>query len=94
MYVKAFVVLENDAGVEETYEVGADVECQPGNACFADSYDVGEPDISAPDCTLRTSRLAGDPQGADKLEGFGTGWSALVEDALIEAYQAKCEDPY
>ncbi len=77
MYVKTSVELEGPDGVVEEYEVGADVEAEFGG------YYVAGPDISAPGCSLKGSRLAPDPQAGGV---FPEGWSEIVEEALLSAY--------
>lgn len=88
MYVVATVTLEDLHGNEDDYEVGADVTVAYDNRCGADfacGYEVGEPDISAPGCTLDASRIAHNPQGGGVLV---EGWSDKVEEALTDAYEA------
>lgn len=88
MYVKTYITLTDAHGDEEDYEVGADVSYIPGDhatRAWARWYEVGEPDISAPGCTLDDSRIAHDPQGGEVLED---GWSDRVEEALTDAYIA------
>lgn len=83
MYVIAHITLDGPDG-EEEYEVGAEVdyECEYRRGGV---YEVGEPEISAPDCTLKCSRLV-DP------DTLPLGWSTVAEEALIEAYCDKCND--
>lgn len=81
MYVKAHIQLHVN-GQTEDYQVGADVTCDDvGNdrAHGVSSYDVGEPDVSAPGCTLATARLV-------DYEELPDGWSKVAEDALVQAY--------
>lgn len=93
MYVKTTITLQDLQGNEDVYEVGADVEpslMHDGvRDRFTGYYDVGDPDFSAPDGELASSSIARDPQGGGV---FPTGWSDAVEEALVSAYQATCED--
>jgi hypothetical protein len=83
VYVIAYIAFTNLQGETNDYEVGAEVEYVQGGNGWAPSYEVGEPEFSAPDCELKYSRLAQDPQGGDV---FPTGWSDAVEERLVEAY--------
>lgn len=87
MWVVTSVTLQDLAGNEDEYEIGADVE---GYGCSRD-YDVGEPTFSAPGGELETSRLAADPQDGTV---FPVGWSDAVEEALAQAYTDRLEDMY
>lgn len=91
MYVKTYITLQDVDGNEDDYEVGADVSFDPGGNGWASSYEVGEPDISAPDGKLATSRLAKDPQAGGVFVG---GWADALTEALVEAFQDKVEDMY
>ena len=77
MYVKATVTLTDVLGNEDDYQVGADVDYDPGGSGWAPEYSVGEPDISGPGGKLATSRILSD-------ELLAPGWSDIVEEALIE----------
>ncbi len=68
---------------DEEYEVGADVEYEPSGPFRG--HEVGEPDISAPDCRLKWSRLI-DPTT------LPDGWSEVVEQALVDAHEGKVGD--
>lgn len=85
MYVTAYINLQRIDGEEACYEVGAEVELDPGGYGWKDSYGVGEPEVSAANQDLSESRVYPDPQCG---ETFAAGWSDTVEEALIEAYQA------
>ena len=90
MYVKTTVTLEDLQGNEDDYEVGADVDVSYDNYGGKErpcGYDVGEPDISAPGCKLKDSRVA-------NPEVFVSGWSTRVEEALVEAYEGWLEAKY
>lgn len=65
----------------EDFEVGADVEL----GYYGDAYEVSEPDVSAPGCTLKRSRLVDDST-------LPKGWSDLAEEALVDAYREERED--
>ncbi len=78
MYVVALVNL----GGEE-YEVGADVSYEPSGPFRG--HEVGEPDISAPDCALKWSRLIDETTLPD-------GWSEVVKEALIDEHEARIGD--
>ena len=80
MYVIASIVLDG-----EEYEVGAEVESEYGPRLYDVSYEVGEPEVSAPDSTLKLSRLI----DSDTLP---RGWSDLAQEALIEEYQGAMGD--
>ncbi len=82
MYVIAEVSFPGD---DATYEVGGEVEYDRGGEYGGPSYEVGEPDISAPDCSLKVSRLL-------NHDTLPTGWSGVVESALIEEYAARLGD--
>jgi hypothetical protein len=81
MYVIATVFFQGD---DSEYEVGADVEYYSRDYCGDGYYEVGEPDIGAPDCKLKLSRLV-------STDDLPEGWSQVVEEALIEAYRGACE---
>lgn len=90
MYVKTTVTLQDATGNEDEYEVGADVEPEYDNYGGKErqcGYVVSEPDVSAPGCNLRDSRIAQDPQDG----GLCDGWSERVEEALIDVYCAHHE---
>ena len=91
MYVKTIVMLTDLQGNEDDYEVGACVDYEPGGNGWAPHHEVGEPEFSAPNGDLKTSRLAGDPQGG---EVFPAGWTERVEEALVEAHEARIADLY
>lgn len=80
MYVIAYITLDGDE-----YEVGADVSYDCGGDYGGPSFEVGEPDISAPYCRLKLSRLI-DP------DTLPAGWSELASEALIEAHEGKVGD--
>jgi hypothetical protein len=82
VYVTTEVDLEWSDGTMATYEVGAELDPE-GDAVY-----VGEPDISAPDCSLDTSRLV----ACQEPGGLADGWSEVVETALYEAYVGILED--
>ena len=79
MYVHTYVTLTDILGNENDYQVGAEVDHDPGGNGWAPEYSVGEPDISAADGKLATSRILSD-------ELLQQGWSDTVEEALILAY--------
>ncbi len=92
MYVTTTITLQDLQGNEDEYEVGAEVEptyMHDGRSDRHMGYEVGEPDISAPGCELKSSRLAPDPQAGGVL---CDGWSDRVEEALVDAYVSKLED--
>jgi hypothetical protein len=91
VYVKTYIILQDLEGREDEYEVGADVEYEPGGNGWSPSHEVGEPEFSAPGSTLKESRLALDPQAG---EVFPRGWSDAVEEALIEAHESRIADLY
>ncbi len=74
MYVIAEVVFDVGRG-NETYEVGADVDCD-----YRGRYEVGEPDVSAPDSPLKWSRLV-NPEVV-----LPEGWSEVANEALRQEY--------
>ncbi len=80
VYVITSVVLGDDE-----YEVGADVDYDQGDRYQGPSHQVGEPDISAPNCRLKWSRLI-DPETLPK------GWSEVVEEALVAEHEGKVGD--
>lgn len=83
MYVKAFVTIGDDQ-----YEVGAHVDYDAGErGVMGPSWDVGEPDISAPDCDLKVSRATD-----AEVASFPAGWSEDVEQALTDAYEGAIGD--
>ena len=84
MYVKAYVSFEGD---DATYQVGADVTYDGGDRYQGPSHEVGEPDISAPDCELKWSTLIDQSTLPD-------GWSEVVEQALVEAHEGAIGDMY
>jgi len=96
MYITTELELDTDAGTE-TFEVGADVDPE----CHG-VYEVGEPDISAPGCSLRSSRaVLADPSVLDDdFPGsrlgiiLADGWSDDVKDALIVAYEGHLDSRY
>lgn len=83
MWVTATVALTTRDGETALYQVGSDVDFEAsGPMC---GYDVGEPDVSAADCSLASSRIV----DTDTLE---RGWSELASEVLVEAYGAALED--
>jgi hypothetical protein len=89
MYLTTTVTLQDVNGNEDDYHVGAEVDYQsPGNGWHGQYY-IGEPDISAPGGWLKSSRLAPYPYNGGVL---ADGWSAAVEEALVECYLAVCND--
>ena len=82
MYVIAEVSFPDD---DATYEVGAEVDCEPRHGQHSMSYEVGEPEVSAPDSALKLSRLV-------DTDTLPAGWSTIVEEALIEAFCDHCND--
>ncbi len=82
MYVITSVMFNGD---DSEYEVGADVDYDPGDRYQGPSHEVGEPDISAPDCRLKNSRLIDD-------RTLPTGWSDVVEEALVAAHEGTIGD--
>lgn len=82
MYVTAYISFPGD---DAEYEVGADVTYDRGGDYGGPSHEVGEPDISAPDCELRYSRLV-DPTT------LPDGWSEVVEEALVAAHEGAVGD--
>jgi hypothetical protein len=84
MYVTAYITLDTAPdGDAEEYEVGAYVSYEPEGP-FA-GHEVGEPDVSAPDCRLKFSRLI-------NQDSLPVGWSDMAELALIEAYEGAIGD--
>lgn len=67
------------------YEVGAEVTYDPCDRYQGPTHEVGEPDISAPNCSLKLSRLVDTSTLPD-------GWSEVVELALIEAHEGAIGD--
>ncbi len=82
VYVITQVMFDGD---DAEYEVGAEVDYDPGDRCQSPSHEVGEPDISAPDCRLKWSRLI-DPST------LPDGWSDVVEEALVAAHEGAIGD--
>ncbi len=83
MYVIAEVSFPDD---DATYEVGADVDASYDyDRRMGCQYDVSEPDVSAPDSTLKLSRLV-------DTDTLPAGWSAIAEEALVEAYESTVQD--
>ncbi len=80
MYLIAEVTFDVGRG-DETYEIGSDVDCD-----YRGRYEVGEPDVSAPDSPLKWSRLV-NPEVV-----LPWGWSEVASDALRAAYEAALED--
>ncbi len=70
-------------GSDDEYELGADVDYESHGAPWA-GYEVGEPEVSAPNCRLKNSRLV-------DLESLPAGWSGIAEAELITAYVEACE---
>ncbi len=85
MYVIATITLDGPDGGQEAYEVGAEVDYDCEYRRSGGVYEVGEPDVSAPDCQLKLSRLI-DP------DSLPVGWSLLAEERLIEAYCDRVND--
>ncbi len=80
MYVIAEVWIDCGHGLE-SFEVGADVECD-----YRGRYEVGEPDVSAPGSPLKWSRLV-NPEAS-----LPEGWSEVVNGALRQAFDYAVED--
>ena len=89
MYVRTTVTLTDLQGNEDDYEIGACVDYEPGGNGWAPCHSVSDPDFSAPNGELATSRLAGDPQAGDV---FPAGWSDRVEERLIEEHEGRIGD--
>lgn len=89
MYVKTSITLTDRDGREDDYEVGATVTYESGGNGWAPSHEVGEPQFSAPGLTLKDAWLAADPS-----EAFPSGWSASVEEKLIETHEGIVSDLY
>src|ERR1700757_2822700 len=85
MYIIASVLLRDVHDNVHSYEVGAEVHTDDGL-----TFEVGEPDISAPGGNLKSSRIASEPQNGGV---FAAGWSDAVQEALIEAYSALWDEP-
>ena len=82
MYVTAYVSFPGD---DALYQVGADVTYDHGDRCQGPYHEVGEPDVSAPDGLLSTSRLI-DPDTLPR------GWSNIAEEALVAAHEGAVGD--
>ncbi len=80
MYVITTVSFPGD---DAEYEIGAEVDYEPSGPFRG--HEVGEPDISAPDCALKLSRLI-DP------DTLPLGWSEIAEQALVDAHEGKVGD--
>ena len=83
MWVTATVALTTLDGETAMYQVGSDVDFEASGPM--QGYDIGEPDVSAADCSLSSSRIV----DTDTLE---PGWSKLASEVLAEAYGAALED--
>lgn len=70
-------------GTVARYEVSAQVDAYDGQ------YEVGEPEFSEPEGHITDTKLDVDPQSGGV---FVDGWSAAVEEALIDAYRDFCAD--
>ncbi len=82
-YVVTTVTLEDVWGDEADYEVGA--YCSQawdnyGGKERSCGVDVGDPDLSAPNCTLDESSLV-------DVDTLKPGWSERVEQALADTWE-------
>lgn len=76
MYVTAYIEVSHEDGTDHEYEVGAEVS--------EDGELEEEPEVSAPDCPLKSSRVI--------PAYMPSGWETEATDRLLQAWDDKLRD--